>query len=154
MKASKILIVAATMLLLFVSFMLRPMPRAEAAPGAAPTPISLANNAGNSSRISQWFLNKTIVTDTRSTCFENGDKNLTDLQWAVDQSASLPNTLTLKLQATNDMSHFVDLVTLVNASAADVTNMQQYAIFGRFQCLYADVVNTRVVTITGIGANK
>ena len=53
-----------------------------------------------------------------------------DLQWLIDQTAV--NTVTLKLQFSNDSTNWIDGATFVTNNAADAGDMQQYAVFGRY----------------------
>lgn len=44
--------------------------------------------------------------------------------------------------------------TIVSANAADADALAQFAVYGRYTNVYADVTNTNPVTITVIGVAK
>jgi len=78
-----------------------------------------------------------------------------DLQWGIDQTLlTTMNTTTLKLQFSNDGVNWIDGASFVSANVADANDMQQYAIFGRYARVYADVSNTNPLTLTVIGVAK
>jgi hypothetical protein len=142
-------IVAVTLLALFaLSF---GTPVSQAAPLAAPTPVSVTT--GNKSPEFPAFFNaKALTADTRSSCFEVPDYTAVDLMTVIDQGTV--NTVTLTLNFSNDNSNFADGAAVVSANAADATALNQFALFGRWTCIYADVTNTNPVTITAIGVVK
>lgn len=156
MKAKSIawsVIVGVTLLALLVLSV--GMPQAgTAAPMAAPTPASVTRpGSGEAPEFPVFFNSLSITADTRSSCFEVPEYSTVDLQYAIDQSSN--NTMTVKLQFTNDLVTFVDGVAIVTDNAADATGMQQYQLFGRHTCVYADVItSTFPVTLTVIGVVK
>lgn len=121
------------------------IPAGHAAPMAAPTPVSVSR--GDRTWFPATFFNAApLATDTRSGCFETAGYDLLDIQTVIDQGTT--NTVTLKLQFTNDEVTFVDGVSVVSANTEDASAMNQFQAFGRYTCLYADVANTNTVTIT------
>jgi len=141
----------ALLLILFIPFMFSPAPYANAAPLDAPTPVSI-NHSGVRSDVVTFYSRKAITADG-NTGFQNlADHSIMDLQWVIDQGTV--NTNTLKLQISNDGLNWVDLVTFVTANAADVNSMQEYAVFGRYARVNADVSNSNPLTLTVIGVAK
>ena len=116
-----------------------------AAPLAAPTPVSVTQPVRTQPQL-YTLMNAALTADTRGSCWELGVYSVADIQYTIDQSTT--NTVTLKLQYTNDQATFTDGASLVTDNAADASGMNQYPLFGRFTCLYADVTNTNTVTIT------
>jgi hypothetical protein len=142
-------IVAVTLLAIFaLSF---GAPSSQAAPLAAPTPVAITpKNAAPEFPV--FFNAKALTADTRSSCFEVPDYAAIDLMTIIDQGTT--NTVTLKLQHSNDNINFADGLTAVAANEADATAMQQFLIYGRWTCIYADVINTNTVTVTVQGVVK
>lgn len=124
-------------------------------PLAAPTPVSI--NPASAAAVPATFLQTRVVTaDLNSAVqnIQNGGKM--DLQWVFDQTvvAAAANTTTLKLQFSNDGVNWVDGASFVAANSADVNDMNQFAIFGRYARVNVDVSNSNPVTITAIGLAK
>jgi hypothetical protein len=142
-----------TMLLLFVTFSLAQF--ANAAPPAIITPVSVpGDRAGASTAALSTFCNaKSFTADGRCTSvWAAMQYSVVDLQYVIDQGTV--NTVTLKLQFSNDGVNWTDGATLVSGNAADANNLAQYAVYGRYVNVYADVANTNPVTITIIGVGK
>ncbi len=127
-------------------------------PLAIPTPVTAPahSTALNAPEFPLFFNAKPLAADTRSSCFEVPEYSIIDLQWLIDQTlvGTAANTTTLKLQYSNDDVNYVDGASFVSANAADAGDMQQYNLFGRYTCIYADVSNTQTVTVTVIGTVK
>lgn len=123
----------------------------QAAPRPATTPVSITQPSNNNSKL-VTFHNATITADTRSTCFENQGYDVLDLQTKIDQTTT--NTVTIKIQQTNDGVNFIDGLTSVSANTADATALSQYALFGWKTCLYIDVSNANTLTVQAIGFFK
>jgi uncharacterized secreted protein with C-terminal beta-propeller domain len=123
----------------------------QAAPMAAPTPMAVAPK-NPAPEFPMLFTTRVISADVRSDCFEVPDYSHIDLHWIVDMAAV--NTTTLKLQHSNNNTSYVDGISFVSAAVADAESMQQYAIFGRWTCVYADVATTDNVTVTVLGVVK
>lgn len=116
-----------------------------AAPLAAPTPVSVTQPVRTQPQL-YTLMNAALTADTRGSCWELGVFSVADIQYTIDQSTT--NTVTLKLQYTNDQTTYTDGLSVVTDNAADASGMNQYPLFGRFTCLYADVTNTNTVTTT------
>lgn len=149
-------IVAVTLLAL----LLLPLADARAdvpRPLAIPTPVTAPAHASapNAPEFPTFFNVKPLTADERN-CFEVPEYSIVDLQWQIDQTLvnTTANTITLKLQYSNDGTNFVDGASFVSANVADAGDMQQYNIFGRYTCVYADVSNALPVTVTAIGTVK
>ena len=126
--------------------------RSSAAPSAAPpTPVASINQ-GDNARIMNWWLSQPLTADTRI-CQIAGLHEFADIQYVIDQ-ATATNTLTLTLQYSNDNTNFTSGANIVAGNTADADNLAQWALFGQYGCIYADVVNTNTVTVTVIGLGK
>lgn len=144
-------------MLAMLAVALQPAPASVAAPAAIPTPaasVNYGNSTGVSAPIQFWPQGVTVLTASgRSGCFELSGYDVLDLQYAVDVGDT--QTVTVKLQYTNDRATYADGLTVVNAATADVaTAMQQFPLFGRDTCLYATVATTAPVTVTVTGLAK
>lgn len=134
-----------------------PVPSSVAAPAYAPTPVS-GVNYGNSSGVSA-LLNfwpggsKVLTASGRAACFELTQYDVLDLQYAIDISDT--QTVTLKLQYTNDRTSYADGLAISSDASEDVsTAMQQYPIFGRDTCIYATLGTANPVTVTLVGVAR
>ena len=142
---------------LFAAFMLMFQGTASAAhpgPLAAPTPVSVNPGTGAGRAAVLWSA-KAITSDTATPPMEVLNYGKADIQWLVDQTAvaGAPNTTTVKLQFSIDGVNWVDGVNAVAANVADASDMQQFAVFGRYVRLYADVTNANPITWTlGVAA--
>lgn len=127
----------------------------QAAPSFAPTPVAAVQRSP-APEFPTFFNAKVLTADTRSDCFEVPDYAVVDLQYTVDQTlvALAPNTTTLTLQFSNDNISFVNGLAVATNNITDTTDLQQYQLFGRHACVYADVTNTNPVTITALGVVK
>jgi len=125
-----------------------------AAPSAAPTPVSV-NHAGTFADVPVFFSTQVLTADGGSSVQNIQNHQVVDLQWGIDQTLlTTMNTTTLKLQFSNDGVNWIDGASFVSANVADANDMQQYAIFGRYARVYADVSNTNPLTLTVIGVAK
>ena len=125
---------------------------AMAAPAPAPTPVSATDSGGNNAVVTFW--SGEALTATGASSVQNVmDVERVDLQTTIDQGTT-PNTVTLKLQFSNDGTNWIDGATVVSANVADAGAMQQYALFGRYARLYATAGNSESVTVTAIGVAK
>ena len=125
---------------------------AMAAPAPAPTPVSATDSGGNNAVVTFW--SGEALTATGASSIQNVmDFERVDLQTTIDQGTT-PNTVTLKLQFSNDGTNWIDGATVVTANVADAGAMQQYALFGRYARLYATAGNSESVTVTAIGVAK
>jgi len=123
---------------------------ALAAPQAIPTPVSVTPGNGAPQVATFWRAAPLTANGAGTEAIIAGEK--VDLQWVIDQTAV--NTVTLKLQFSNDSTNWVDGATFVTSNAADAGDMQQYAVFGRYLRAYATVTNSNPVTVTVIGVVK
>jgi hypothetical protein len=124
--------------------------RVSAAPMALPTPIT-HNDEGSGAKNAFWFRAVPITADTRA-CLQFPNHEIADIQYTVDQT--VVNTVTLKLQHSNDNVSFVDGTAIVAANAADANGLDQFLNYGRYSCIFADVATASTVTITVIGLMK
>jgi hypothetical protein len=124
----------------------------QAAPMAAPTPISIPVQARVAPEYPVFFNTKVITVSTRSDCFEVADYSAVDLHWIIDETDA--NSTTLKLQYSNNNTSYVDGLSFVSNAVADAEAMNQYPLFGRWACVYAALVGNQTVTVTVIGTVK
>jgi hypothetical protein len=115
-----------------------------------------AVNRTNSPEFPVFFNARVLTEDTRSNCFEVPDYAVVDLQYIVDQTLVdlAANTTTLTLQWSNDNSNFVNGLAVATNNITDTNDLQQFQLFGRHACVYADVSNTNPVTVTVLGVVK
>ena len=111
----------------------------------APTPVSVTHPSTLAPEM-YTLMNAVITADTRGTCQPIGAYSIADIEYTVDQSTT--NTTTLTLQYSNNGVAFTDGAAIVTSNAADATGMNQYPVFGRLTCLFADVTNTNPVTVS------
>lgn len=140
-------------LLLIISIALNPATPVTAAPGAAPTPVSVTYSPGASSILTFWSASAR-TSDGCSPLREIRDVELADLQWIVDVGTVNTTTLTLRFTNENSTAHLVTGIAVQSNIVADVTDLQQFPVFGRYVCLYADVTNSNPITITAIAKGK
>jgi hypothetical protein len=140
---------------LLAVFALAPSGSTQAAPSFAPTPVAAVQRSP-SPEFPAFFNAKVLTADTRSSCFEVPDYAVVDLQYTVDQTLVdlAPNTTTLTLQWSNDNVSYVNGLAVATNNITDTTDLQQYQLFGRYACVYADVTNTNPVTFTVLGVVK
>lgn len=159
MKAKSIvwaIIVGVTLLALLVLSFGGPQTM-TAAPAAIPTPVSITHPSAVAPEFPLFFNAAPLTADTRSSCFEVPEYSVMDVQYLIDQPTvtnTQNNTITLKLQFSNDLTTFTDGAAVASANTADGSDLVQLAIFGRYTCIYADVINTTTVTATVIGVVK
>jgi len=140
---------------LLAVFALAPAGSTQAAPSFAPTPVAAVQRSP-APEFPTFFNAKVLTADTRSDCFEVPDYSIVDLQYIVDQTivAAAANTTTLTLQWSNDNANYVNGLAVATNNVTDTSDLQQFQLFGRHACIYADVTNTNPVTITALGVVK
>lgn len=126
-------------------------PTALAAPAAAPTPVVSGFSQRSPTELT-WLSGVATTADGGSTPQLVSAWQAVDIQYVIDQGTT--NTVTLKLQFSNDGSNWTDGATLVTDNAADASVLSQAAVFGKWARVYADVTNSNPVTITAIGIMK
>lgn len=129
-----------------------PTPTVQA---AVITPVAQTARGAESARVAQYFYSQRITQDTR-VCFDLKDYETVDLQYQVD--ATLANATTVKLQQTNIdpvNGPFNDAQTVATVSTpTDANTMTQLGLFGRWNCVLADVTNSNPITFTVVGVAK
>lgn len=147
-----ILTIAAVMVVAMVFFSaFASVPSAQAGPMAAPTPAVSGYSAKPASELT-WLAGVATTADGGSTALNVASWQATDIQYVIDQGTT--NTVTLKLQFSNDNVNWTDGATLVTDNAADASVLSQAAVFGKWARVYADVANSNPVTVTVIGIMK
>lgn len=120
----------------------------DAAPAAAPTPVSVTRPAAMQSQLST-FPATAVTTDTIVGCMQSNNHSVADIQFVIDQTSV--NTMTLKLQHTNDTpgssATYINGANIVANNAADASDMVQLQLFGAWTCVYADVTNASTVNV-------
>ncbi len=128
----------------------------QAAPPAAPTPVSGYNTAAGAS-LNVTFQGATALTaDTNTSGSQLPAYGWLDIQSTIDQTVIgvVPNTTTITIQFSNDNSNWVSGPVIVNANTADASDLTRVPLFGRYVRFNQDVANTNPITITLIGLAK
>ena len=156
MKRENILAIAGALVLVLALLLSMstgaPSTVTAAPPAAQITPAASVNLSASDARTASFFNAEPITEDTRR-CFDLAAYELLDVQYVVDQG-TVTNTITLSLQHSNDNATFETGPALLSSSSADADAMTQRAIFGRYNCVFADVANSTAVTVTVIGVAK
>ena len=118
--------------------------------GAAPTPVSITQPVGLEPQLYTLF-SGVVTTSTQGTCRELGKWAVADIQTVIDVSST--QTVTLKIQYSNDGVNLVDGANIVAASA-DTNTLTQLPLFARYACAYATLGSTNTVTVTVTGWAK
>lgn len=144
-------VVGALVVALVVLALFMPAPSMQAAPAAAPTPAA-SGFASRAPTELTWSSGVATTADGGSTALQVAGYTVADIQYVIDQGTT--NTVTLKLQFSNDNVNWTDGATLVTDNAADAAALSQQAVFGKWARVYKDVTNTNPVTVTVIGILK
>jgi hypothetical protein len=132
--------------------------RSRAAPLPIPTPVS--NPSGRISSATgprypiNFFKDQPVTADLRGAPVSLSEYNILDIQFVIDQVITTPNTVTLKVQYSNDGVNWVSGANLVADNAADATDLIQLNNYGRYTAIYADVTNTETITVSVIAVAK
>lgn len=129
-------------------------PKVDTVQAAVITPIAQTGRDG--SRIATFFNSQVITVDTR-VCFDLADMELLDLQYQVDAGASNQTTVTLQqtnIDPTSGPFNTAQTIATVAATPADGNAFSQVGLFGRWNCVFADLSDTDGVTLTIIGVAK
>lgn len=124
----------------------------QGAPAPAPTPITQYQREDSPRIVEFWGSATALTADTRSTCYDLAGYNNIDIHYIIDQGTV--NTTTVTLEHSNNNSTYPDGINVVASNAADADVMQQYPLFGKWTCLYANLTNANTFTITAIGLAK
>ncbi len=117
---------------------------------APPTPVSITQPVGLDPQLYTLF-SGVVTTSTQGTCRELGKWAVADIQTVIDVSST--QTVTLKMQYSNDGTNLVDGANIVAASA-DTNTLTQLPLFARYACAYATLGSTNTVTVTVTGWAK
>ena len=147
-RATLPILTALVLILLAVAtFSMSSPANVEAAPAAAPTPVSAGVRTSDPGQYYLFFSDQTVGEATQSTnCFELGDYTLADVYYEIDVTDA--QTVTLYMQFGNTEANMVTGAAFASAVVTDTTGMQQVQLFGRYACAYATVVSTATVGIT------
>ena len=119
---------------------------------AIPTPVFTSPLAGATARTATFWDTDVLIATGGSAVVDVGNFNRADIMWSID--VGTVNTTTYKLQFSNDATHWTDGVAVASAVVADVTNLAQFYVFGRYARVYATVSNTNPLTTTVIAVLK
>lgn len=150
-RAGLVAAAGAMLALLFVS-LFRSAPMGPIHAGVI-TPVAQTARGSEPARVAEFFKDKTITSDTRA-CFDLANYEVADIQYDIDQNDAFTNVVTLSVQNSNDNATFNSANTIVNANAADANGIGQYPLFGRYNCVLADVTGTHGITLSVIGVAK
>ena len=123
----------------------------QAAPAAAPTPISAPGAAGTPTNVVFWD-RTALDADTQSPAFEGAAYNRLDLQYTIDQGTV--NTTTLTFQTSCTGRDWDAGVAIVSNNVADASGVVVLPNSCRYQSINANVTNSNPVTITVLGIAK
>jgi hypothetical protein len=129
---------------------------ANAAPAAAPTPVVYSNNSYRAvdTRNLVFFSGTPIaVTTPQRVCFDDMFHSTVDLEYITTVAAGV-NTSTIILEHSNDNTNYVAGATVLSANATPQSALQQFALFGRYQCAKVTLANATPVAVTIIGVAK
>jgi len=144
-------VAAMALLLVAGALLLVPAEYGQAAPPVAPTPVAATAGGPGYQNVVFWSTD-VISADGGSNAIQLPGYEVLDLQYVIDQTDG--NTVTVKLQFSNDNSNWSDGVNVVASNDADANAMAQFNNFGRYVRLYADVTNTNEVTLTARAVAK
>lgn len=145
-KAFVGMMAAAVILTLALFGMMANTPSVQAGPMAAPTPVASINNSIRPASEIVWLSEVVFAASGGSAAQLVSNWSYADVQYVIDQTDV--NTVTLKLQFSNDGVNWTDGATIVADNAADAAVLAQYALFGKWARVYADVTNTNPITVS------
>ncbi len=125
----------------------------EAGPLPAPTPLVTGYNTQSVYYPVNFWSSKTITQSQASSAFVLAKYDAVDIQYNIDQGTT-PNTITLKIQHSNDAVNWTDGATMVSNNVTDASVLNQYLNFGIYTRLYATVAAADPVVVTCIGVAK
>lgn len=132
---------------------------ASAAPNLAPTAVpNIHASAASGVAVGQSFFSgaAAITQDTNGPIISLPSYSLLDIQTTIDQTVigTAANTTTLTLQFSNDGANWTSGPALATSNTADATDLNQFANFGRYTRVNANVSNTQPITITVLAVAK
>jgi len=117
------------------------------------TPVaSWPHSTDNSKWPIYLWTSDTITASGASEEYKLMNYEALDLHYVIDQGTT--NTVTIKLQYSNDGSNWADGAAIVSANVADANEMVQKYNVGAYTRLYATLANSNPITITVIGLAK
>ena len=131
-------------------------PVAEAAPAAAPTPVTIYAGSGGLPQVANFMSARQVLTSavqySPAQNLQNSEK--IDLQW-VTVPKSTPNALSIQLQFSNDGVNWIGGPYMIATPNATPQNeMQQFEVFGRYGRIAVDAASADRVDVTVIGLGK
>lgn len=141
--------IVGVVLLLGALFALRAMPVEAEPPRVIPTPIPATADVGPNWIMVTWVNTNTVTGTQTSNAFNLPSYSAADIQWVLKFTDS--ETVTCKLQFSNDNSNFADGVNIVAAASADACAMNQFNLFGRYTRVVCTPTTTNAYTVTVTG---
>lgn len=124
---------------------------AQAAPPAAPTPVSVNYSNDSISPPIPFFADGTVLTaSTASPSFILGEAELLDIHYKIDQTEG--NTMTVILQVSNNGTDWENGQAVLSAITADTSDLRQFQNYGYRTRLNVTLANSNPVTITTLRA--
>lgn len=119
---------------------------------AAPTPVAITQPVGLQPALYTLISGNAITQSVQGTCRELGKWALLDAQTTIDVSDT--QTVTVKIQYSNDGVNLVDGANLAASVITDGSTFYQAPLFGRYACAYATLATTAPVTVSVTGWAK
>lgn len=142
----KTLITTVSALMLLALLVFAPVLPSSAAPAAAVTPVGVEDPiVGGVAGVMRYFNTVAITADTRI-CQDLSTYRVADIQYIADHGTSNPVTITL--QHSNNNSNFTTGQSIAVNSTADGNALNRFDLYGKYNCVYADVTNSNSLTLT------
>lgn len=142
------LFVAAFLLLGLLSLMSDSRPFAYAAPQKVPlwavTPVGVENLVTGKTGPLIPLVTAALTADGRR-CLDTREYNQLDVQTVVEWN-STPDTLTLKIEHSNDQANYVDGPVIAATLVANNDYLNRYDTYGAYTCINWDVANASATT--------
>lgn len=142
------LFVAALLLLGLLSVMSDNRPFAYAAPSKVPlwavTPVGVENPVTGKTGPLIPLVTAALTADGRR-CLDTREYNQLDVQTVVEWN-STPDTLTLKIEHSNDQANYVDGPVIAATIVANNDYLNRYDTYGAYTCINWDVANASATT--------
>jgi hypothetical protein len=153
-RAAPLGLVALLVFALFVGSLFGVRPMGQPVQAAVITPVLVNARGPEGARVAEYFVSRVITSDTR-VCFDLAGYEAMDLQYQVDATAA--NTTTVSLQQTNidpTAGPFNAANAIATVVSTDANAFSQVGLFGRWNCVLADVTNSNPITFTIVGVAK
>ncbi|MBN1991351.1 MAG: hypothetical protein JW953_01510 [Anaerolineae bacterium] len=139
------------MLLAAISLVAIQNPAAQAAPPAAPTPVSNILDT-EEAKLFNFQTATAVAADTYTSWRDVSAFDSIDVQHVIDHGTV--NTTTLTVQYSIDGTNAVNGLALVSNSAADGSDITRVPVFGKYMRIYQNLTSTDTITITLIAVGR